>query len=72
MTRGALTQMVAHRGASREAPENTLAAFADFIEIGADMIEFDVRRSADGTLVVSHQTGSGRLRMCLPLTTRCA
>ena len=54
MTRGALTQIVAHRGASREAPENTLAAFAKAIEIGADMIEFDVRRAADGTLVVSH------------------
>jgi glycerophosphoryl diester phosphodiesterase len=54
LTRGTLTQIVAHRGASREAPENTLAAFAKAIEIGADMIEFDVRRAADGPLVVSH------------------
>jgi glycerophosphoryl diester phosphodiesterase len=49
-----LTRIVAHRGASREAPENTLAAFAKAIEIGADMIEFDVRRASDGTLVISH------------------
>jgi glycerophosphoryl diester phosphodiesterase len=54
LTRIALTQIVAHRGASREAPENTLAAFAKAIEIGADMIEFDVRRASDGTLVISH------------------
>jgi glycerophosphoryl diester phosphodiesterase len=45
---------VAHRGASSEAPENTLAAFAKAIEVGADMIEFDVRRAADGRLVISH------------------
>ena len=49
-----MTQIVAHRGASREAPENTLAAFSKAIEIGADMIEFDVRRAHDGTLVISH------------------
>jgi glycerophosphoryl diester phosphodiesterase len=49
-----LTRIVAHRGASQEAPENTLAAFAKAIEMGADMIEFDVRRASDGTLVVSH------------------
>ena len=45
---------MAHRGASAEAPENTLAAFARAIEVGADMIEFDVRRAADGRLVISH------------------
>jgi glycerophosphoryl diester phosphodiesterase len=49
-----LTRIVAHRGASQEAPENTLAAFAKAIEMGADMIEFDVRRASDGRLVVSH------------------
>ena len=49
-----MTQIVAHRGASHEAPENTLAAFEKAIEIGADMIEFDVRRAPDGRLVVSH------------------
>jgi glycerophosphoryl diester phosphodiesterase len=54
VTRVALIQIVAHRGASHEAPENTLAAFAKAIEIGADMIEFDVRRAPDGRLVISH------------------
>jgi len=49
-----LTRIVAHRGASAEAPENTLAAFARAIELGADMIEFDVRRAPDGSLVISH------------------
>ncbi len=54
-----MTQIVAHRGASREAPENTLAAFAKAIEIGADMIEFDVRRGPDGRLVISHDPVRG-------------
>ena len=49
-----LTHIVAHRGASHEAPENTLAAFDKAIELGADMIEFDVRRASDGRLVISH------------------
>jgi len=49
-----LTRIVAHRGASQEAPENTLAAFAKAIEMGADIIEFDVRRASDGRLVISH------------------
>jgi glycerophosphoryl diester phosphodiesterase len=49
-----LTRIVAHRGASAEATENTLAAFDRAIELGADMIEFDVRRAPDGRLVISH------------------
>ena len=49
-----MTLVVAHRGASSVAPENTLEAFAKAIELGADMIEFDVRRGADGRLVISH------------------
>ena len=49
-----LTRIVAHRGASSEAPENTPEAFSRAIELGADMIEFDVRRARDGTLVVKH------------------
>ena len=51
--------VVAHRGASFEAPENTLAAFARAIEVGADMIEFDVRRAPDGELVISHDPVRG-------------
>jgi glycerophosphoryl diester phosphodiesterase len=59
LSRSSLTQIVAHRGASREAPENTLAAFAKAIEIGADMIEFDLRRAPDGRLVISHDPVRG-------------
>lgn len=44
----------AHRGASKEAPENTLAAFAKAIGQGADFLEVDVRTTADGTQVCLH------------------
>jgi glycerophosphoryl diester phosphodiesterase len=44
----------AHRGASRRAPENTLAAFRLARAGGADGVELDVRRTADGELVVHH------------------
>ncbi|HEX4902445.1 MAG TPA: glycerophosphodiester phosphodiesterase [Acidimicrobiales bacterium] len=43
-----------HRGASADAPENTLAAFALARAQGADGVELDVRRSADGDLVLHH------------------
>ena len=42
--------IIAHRGASDIAPENTLKAFQMAIELEADYIEFDVRCSADGEL----------------------
>ncbi len=46
--------VVAHRGASAAAPENTLAAFALAVGLGADGVEMDVRLSADGHVVVHH------------------
>jgi glycerophosphoryl diester phosphodiesterase len=46
--------IIAHRGASAVAPENTLAAFARAMDDGADGIEFDVRLSRDGVPVVIH------------------
>ena len=46
--------VVAHRGASKAAKENTLEAFALAGRMGAAMVELDVRRSADGALVVHH------------------
>ena len=53
--RGALTPLIiAHRGASALAPENTIAAFAKALESGADGVEFDVRLSKDGVPVVIH------------------
>ena len=48
------TAILAHRGAWGEVPENTLDAFESAIRMGADMIEFDVRRTGDGRLVVHH------------------
>lgn len=45
---------VAHRGASRDYRENTLAAFARALELGADAIELDVRVTRDGRVVVHH------------------
>jgi len=44
----------AHRGASYEAPANTLAAFLLAVELGADGIELDVHLSKDGHVVVIH------------------
>jgi glycerophosphoryl diester phosphodiesterase len=46
--------VVAHRGASADAPENTLAAFELARQNGADGVEFDVRLAADGVPVVVH------------------
>jgi len=44
----------AHRGASAEFPENTLAAFRRALELGAEAIDVDVHLSADGVPVVIH------------------
>src|ERR671922_2207427 len=59
---------IAHRGASAYEPENTLRAFARAIEMGAALIELDVRLSRDGHPVVIHDvdlsrttTGTGRV-----------
>lgn len=51
---------IAHRGASAYAPENTLAAFRLAAELGADMVEMDVRVSADGVPVVIHDPSVDR------------
>jgi len=48
--------IIAHRGASSHAPENTLAAFRAAIDSGADGVEFDVQLAADGVPVVIHDT----------------
>jgi len=45
---------MAHRGASRAEPENTVAAFRRAAEMGAEAVELDVRRTSDGALVVHH------------------
>ena len=46
--------VIAHRGASWDEPENTLAAFRRAIEFGADYVELDVHATRDGRLVVAH------------------
>jgi glycerophosphoryl diester phosphodiesterase len=73
--------VIAHRGARRAAPENTLDAFELAIEEGAEYIEFDVR-AKDGRLVVCHHadppegvptldevldTMAGRIGLCVEL-----
>jgi len=47
-------QIIAHRGASYLAPENTLVAFRKAMEIGADGVELDVQKTYDNELVI-HQ-----------------
>lgn len=62
-------RVIAHRGASADAPENTLPAFARALELGAQEVEMDVRFSADDRIVVFHDdaldrktNGRGRVR----------
>jgi len=60
--------VMAHRGGAALAPENTLAAFHNAVELGVDMIELDIHATKDGHLVVIHDdtidrttNGSGRV-----------
>lgn len=61
--------VIAHRGNRAHAPENTVAAMLEAVALGADAVEFDLRVSADGVLVVAHDDtlerttdGSGPVR----------
>lgn len=61
--------IISHRGASHYEPENTASSFRKALSLGAQMIEFDVRTSLDGELVVMHDrtvnrttSGKGRVR----------
>jgi glycerophosphoryl diester phosphodiesterase len=47
-------QVIAHRGGAGLRPENTLAAFQHAAQIGADILEMDLRAAADGAIVVIH------------------
>jgi glycerophosphoryl diester phosphodiesterase len=62
--------IIAHRGASGAAPENTLAAFNLAVTLGADAVELDVKLSKDGVPVIMHDAtvdrttnGSGEVRL---------
>jgi glycerophosphoryl diester phosphodiesterase len=57
---GAQTKIIAHRGYSSVAPENSLAAFKKAIESGADYFELDVLKTADDSLVVIHDASVKR------------
>lgn len=46
--------VIAHRGASQARRENTVEAFREAGRMGADMVELDVRRTADGALAIHH------------------
>lgn len=61
-------RVIAHRGASHRAPENTLRAFTTAVALGADAVELDARLARDGAVVIHHDwtldrttDGAGRL-----------
>lgn len=53
-------KLIAHRGASSEAPENTLNAMRKAVELGVDYIELDVRLTHDGVPIVIHDAAVSR------------
>ena len=58
-----MVRVIAHRGASAVAPENTIEAFQLAKALGADWVELDARRTADGAVIVHHdgQLADGRV-----------
>jgi glycerophosphoryl diester phosphodiesterase len=52
--------VVGHRGAMGHAPENTMTSFEEAVELGADMLEFDVRLTKDGVPVIVHDANLDR------------
>lgn len=61
MATGKRPILIAHRGARREAPENTIPAFKRALEMGADGIEFDVLLTANRVPIVTHNDDLGVL-----------
>ncbi len=53
-------KVIAHRGFSSRAPENTMAAFREALEFGVDGLEFDVHLTKDGQLVICHDASIDR------------
>lgn len=56
----AQTKIIAHRGFSSVAPENTISAFEKAIEVGADYFELDVHKTKDDSVVVIHDNSLKR------------
>ena len=54
-------RIYAHRGASAELPENTMAAFRRAVALGVDALELDIHATKDGVLVVSHDPDGRRM-----------
>lgn len=46
--------VVSHRGDWRNAPENSLQAFQNCIDMGVDMVELDLKKTKDGELILMH------------------
>lgn len=55
-----MTEVTAHRGYSSDYPENTMLAFLAAIDAGADWIELDVQQTADGEVIVMHDSNFKR------------
>jgi len=71
-------RLYGHRGASARAPENTMAAFRQALDDGANALELDVHRTADGRIVVAHDPdglrmadAAGRIRDLALSDVRC-
>lgn len=56
-----MVRIIAHRGSSKQFPENSLAAFQQAVKTGADALEVDLRRSADGRIYCFHDYHLSRL-----------
>ena len=52
--------LIAHRGANKIAPENTIKAFQKAIDLKADYVEFDIHMSKDGKIVIMHDENTAR------------
>ena len=69
-----MTKIIAHRGsAGKDSNENTIESFKDAIRLGVDMVEFDVRKTLDNVLIVTHDpTIDGKTVATLTDTEICA
>jgi glycerophosphoryl diester phosphodiesterase len=52
--RGDRVQVAAHRGDWRDEPENSIRAFVDAVDLGADIVELDLHQTKDGEIIILH------------------